>query len=310
MYDGGGGLNSLVNVERSFSLFYVFGIYLAIFTLPLIFASFINGKFIKSKLKLLSLLFIIPLTVFMINSFNPKAITFQARLRSGKVVPQFAKVEFPYLENVFGRKGFLENNLEGNKYHYPGFFDLFNYFDVIGKIGVSALIILFLYNIRYLFSFSFIYMAGFMSLLVLAPRVFDRYLLSLVPILIVLLLAINKKFHKIQRLVVLVYALFLLVLGYQYSADLISVNKYVWNDAEKLHKKAQVPKEKINVNHSWRNLYPVENRKWVYYYEYSESKRLDSLNFKVKETHKIEYPFNFYISPKVILFERVSGFDN
>lgn len=310
MYDASLKISTILDVERTYSLLFVVGIYLSLFTLPLIVNGFLKPEIISSRLKTLSLLLVIPLVFFLIQSFNPKSIDFSARLRSGKVYTQFAKVEFPYLENVFGRKGFLEKNLDGNKYHYPGFFDLFNYLDVIGKVGVALALVLLLYNYRYVFSFSFIYIVCFGALLVIAPRIFDRYLLPLVPVAIILITAMIGRLHYLQKLILLGYVVFLFILGYEYTADLIAVNGYVWNRAEKLHAELDVSREQINVNHSWRSLYPVEGRNWIYYFEYAESKRLNSDKFEVMETKKIEFPFNIYIDPEVYIFKRIAEFDN
>ena len=309
MYDGGLGLATLLNIDRTISLATVIGIYLSIFTIPLILGYFLNADVLRSPKKYLVMLFI-PLLILIVGNFEPKKIDFTARFRSGKVVTQFSKVEFPYLENVFGRKGFLEDNFGGNKYHYPGFFDLFNVLEIVGLIGLTLLIVILVSNSSYLFSFSSIYIAGFILLLLIAPKLFDRYLLALVPMTIVLLAAILERFEGLQKMIVVGYVFFLAVMGYQYSADFISTNNYAWKRAEELSRDLVIPRKYFNVNHSWRSLYPIEARGWYYYFEYAESKRASSEKFFELESYNVSYPFNFYLEPEIKLFYRKSAFDN
>lgn len=305
MYDSNIHFTIVAHLKRTLSLIYVLGIYLAVFIAPVIFFVFVPAKKLDVK-RLLTIAFtaVLVFTIFE-SHFETKKVVFQQRTRDGKVFSVYARGEFPYLENVLGRKGFLDDTLYGVKAHYPGFFDFFNALDILGRVLLSILVA---YMLVTLFKnyrrYEFIYILGFVLLLLLTPKVYDRYLLPLVPFLLIFLVPYipNGRYFK---LFTLAFLAFLFMFSYQYMADYMQTNRYVWNKAQELTRVQHVNPSMINANHAWRELYPNANNKWVYYFDYGGSSRVDNLNYELVESHAIGYPGNIFRDSRVLLFRRL-----
>jgi hypothetical protein len=303
MYEGGVNVGSLLNFERTFPLVYVFLIYVVMFLLPMVILSFVKEK----KLGLIILIFSIPIFVFVAKKFEPGKITFASRIR-GEQILNFASAEFPYLGNVFGKKGFMEKDVIGNKYAYPGYFDLFKLWNLSACFFAVGLVIVSVRNIKKFNRFSLIYTVFFIGLLIVAPRVYDRYLLPLILVTVILLSSALGNFDKLDRIIISGFVLFLFVLGYEFLMDFYTLNRYVWERSGKISREWGVPKESINPTHAWRMLFPKENgnNRWDYLFKYDpiEIRPNDKCCFKVIEVKTLGFPLSFYKESKVYLYER------
>jgi glycosyltransferase involved in cell wall biosynthesis len=292
----------LLDMTRTYALGRVFLSYLGVFFFPLLVFKVVKN--LSFKRVLLALPLTILLLVFFNGAFKPGKVISTSRERSGRVQPYTVRSEFPYLGNIFERESFFATNLPGTKYHYPGYFDLFKTFEFVGHVSFWLFIFVLLLNIRSLKSFSMLYMCTFFSLLVLVPRIYDRYLIAALPVFILFSLAgrahTNKKFSRVFNISIGLYILLFSFLGYQYTMDLHHVNKYVWGRSEELVLQG-VPRNRIKGGNSWVNLYAAENRTWAYFFVYPQNYRVFEHKYKIVDEHVVTYPLNFYRDSKIYL---------
>lgn len=302
MYDGNLTTANVFYMDRNYTTVYIVLIYLTVFLLPFILVALLKKSLLKPKYLLLLLL--IPIMYVHVDKrFEPENIFFTVRTREGMYFKEYISPSFPYLPNVFTRKGFLEDNLEGDKYIFPGYFDLFRSMEVIGKIGAFVLLLYLLSNFKHIDKFALIYFCGFICLLLITPRIFDRYLLPLTFITALMFIP-NPDFSRIKNVVLFGFLLFWGFLGYQFSMDNILVNRYVWNDAIKLSNELNIPRNMINVDNSWQNLYR-NSLKRDYFYTYANFKgENNAKNYDLLKTHEITFPFSFYKDPVIYLYMR------
>lgn len=301
MYDSRLNFSNFRDFDGILTRVYIFGIYIALFLAPFV-VSFIYSVVKKDPKKLLLLLLVPLLFIVVEKKFEPETIIFTARTREGLYTKESIAIEFPYLGNIFTRKGFYEDNLPGDKYNFPGYFDLFNAMGVFGKWLFLSLIVYGISSFKNLNKLALFYSLVFIGVLCVSPKVFDRYLLPLIVTGLFLLAPLVKptKFTYVVTLSALVFWFFL---GYQFTADSIYVNKYIWSQAEKISVENDVSKNKISADHSWRQLYPNTSKNRIYtftYKNFGESER--SSNYSLVSTHTIKYPLSFYKTPIVYLY--------
>lgn len=301
MYDGNLAFKNFFHTDRVITTVYVILIYLTVFLLPFLVISLLKKCILKPKHILLLLL--IPLMyIYVTKRFEPENIYFNVRTRQGTYFKEYISPEFPYFINVFTRKGFLEDNLEGDKYTFPGYFDLFRGMETIGKYGTFILLLYLIISFKKVDKFALIYLSGFVCLLLITPRIFDRYLLPLVFVTSLLLVS-NNEFSKTKNIILGGSLLFWLFLGYQFTMDFVLVNKYVWNDAIKLSNELNIPKNLIKVDNSWQNLYPnKDKRKYIYAYSNFKSEN-NAKDYNLIKQYDITFPFSFYNNPTLYLYQ-------
>lgn len=303
MYDKKISLEVLWDEERTVSLLYILLIYFAAFTIPL------TISFIKKRISLLLLILAIPMFIFLTKNFKPEKIYFTSRTLQGAPTISYTRGEFPYLDNIFGRKGFLQEDIVGDKYHYPGYFDLFVYWDIVSKILVSLFVIAILLSIKRSINFFSIFFGGYILLLLITPKIYDRYLLPLILSGILMVVFWIKRFGKLEKLMTIIFLVFFSFLDYLYMSDFYLVNKYIWGEAERIVNETGKDRGDINVNHSWRMLYPYtrENKRYDYVFKYDplEKQPRDIGYFEIINEHRIKFPFNIYINPTIYTYRRI-----
>jgi len=316
MYDENISLKILLEKERTLSLIFVILTYFCAFLIPLV-ITYLK----KRRKKIYILLLAIPLFFFLTKNFKPEKISFTTRTALGEIYTSYGRGEFPYLDNVFGRRGFLQKNIVGDKYHYPGYFDLFRYWDLCSKILATILVVSILFNLKKSINFFSIFTGGYILLLLISPKLYDRYLLPIILTGILMLVTsvtvpmpsrlrqARKGFGWFEKITIGAFLLFYLFLNYLYLSDFYLVNKYVWNEAERIVKETDKSRGDINVNHSWRMLYPCERESrcydYVFKYDPIEKQPRDWEYFEIIKEHKIKFPLNIYIDPKIYTYKRI-----
>jgi hypothetical protein len=302
MYDERLMLGNLLDIDYVHTIVYIVGTYLGLFLLPLLVSSIKQRKYVNKKIWLT--LILIPLLFFyMEKKFEPEEVVFNLRNRDGTMTKENISKEFPYLKNVFTRKGFYEDNLPGDKYGYPGYFDLFKTFEIFGKLTFLFLLIYGILNIKRIDDFSAWFLVCFTGTLLLSPRIFDRYLLPMIIPAILLTISLVK-LKKTSNFILAGAVAFWLFLGYQFTADFITTNRYIWLEANELHRLTQLPKNKISADHSWQQLYPNPSKKRVYIFTYADfGKAQRSENYELISTKHIDFPFNFYKESNIYLYK-------
>lgn len=308
MYDEVFNLNVLKDVDGLITRVYIFGIYVSVFIAPVI-LWFIYFSIRQNKKILLVFLFAPVLFYSLEKKFEPENVLFTVYTRSGVITNEIISPKFPYLGNIFTRKGFYEDNLPGDKYTFPGYFDLFNTFEIVGKSLFVLLLLFMVVNFKVLEKFTLFYAAILVFVLLISPRLFDRYLLPLIPLLTISIASTFTYFKnsskKYLAVLLTVSVGFWIVLGYQFSMDFILVNKYIWNSANNLVKNLKIDKNKISVDNAWNQLYPNRSKDKIYFFTYSDFDRATNSNqYSLIDVYQIKFPCNFYKNPYIYTYHK------
>lgn len=243
----------------------------------------------KSKALLTTLLTVVLLVVGGI-WFNPDTISWG---------------EFPYFENTFERTGYYPRGVHGTKYQFPGIYDLYNYWDIVAKITLSAFVAyLCLYKLKKALNFYSIYITVYIGMLVATETFYDRYLLILLPIVVFYLLSLKPTFNKLNKLLLGGFVIFLILFTYQFALDFIKVNKYIWNKSEEIVETENIEPKNIHGTNAWKLTYRNPG-KYTYFFSY-DSPEVNSdfaTLYNLVETKEIQYPANFFINPKIYLYK-------
>ncbi|EKD95605.1 MAG: glycosyl transferase family protein [uncultured bacterium] len=311
MYDGRLSLSNLNDVDGVVTRIYIFGIYISVFLAPFI-VSFIYRTIRKNPKIFVMILLSVFLFWFFEKKFEPENIKFTLRTREGETNYEVVSPKFPYLENIFTRKGVFEDNLPGDKYIFPGYFDLFGVLELSGK-WLFVLFLAFVFvNLKKIEKMTLFYSLIFIGILLISPRLFDRYLLPVVISGLIMIVSLMKFSSERFSMTVLIFTLvFWLFLGYQFTADFMLVNRYIWSESQKISETENVPKNKISADHSWRQLYPNESRDRIYHFTYKAFDRAkEGSNYSLVSSFKIDYPFNFYKDSFVYLYFNKGAVDD
>src|SRR5205085_6474247 len=93
---------------------------------------------------------------------------------------------------------------------------------------------------------------------------YDRYILMLVPVAILWLVTLNPVPSKIEQVFLSLVLVILAIYGYQFSADFILTNQYIWNRSEQLAKQQNIEKSKIQGTNAWKLSYRNLQRDYIY----------------------------------------------
>lgn len=279
---------NLFNFDYNFTLVYGILIYLSFFVLPLIFI-LIYQKIKEKNYFQIAGISLISIFLFIVlnHNFKPGLISWE---------------EFPYFENTFERTGFLPRTLDGTKYQFKFNYDLYFYIDIVSKVGVCFLISFFLFNLKKIDLFYILTFIGGIGILFFVAEFYDRYILILVPIIILLV----SKFLKesfLLNITLIIYVLLFSFFSYFLTTDFILTHNYVWSKSEELSKQG-VLRENIYSCGAWRRLY--KNQKSDYLFSYDSFSKNPSLkeSYDLVEVKNIEFIGNLFIDPRVFLYKR------
>ncbi len=210
--------------------------------------------------------------------------------------------EFPYFENTFERTGFLPRTLSGTKYQFKYNYDLYNYVDIFSKIAVCIVVSIIVLNIRKLNLFlSATFILG-IGILFLVTEFYDRYILLLLPIFILLIVSYLKDSFFLKFSLVC-FILFLGYFSFFLTKDFILTHNYVWARSEELVSKGVLP-ENIYSSGAWRRFYKNQNSEFLFSYDsFSKNPSLKN-DYDLVETKNIDFTGNLFIDPKIYLYQR------
>lgn len=273
--------------DYTFALIYAIFIYMGAFVFPL-FSSLIRRISIRKFLLLLGLAFGL---YFVLNKFF--------------VPDELFYGEFPYLDNVWERGGFFQRGILGTKYHFYGMYDLYKYWELIAKISISLLLAGLVFYYKKLLNFFSVLFVCYVGLLLVLEKVYDRYLLFLVPVFILFLLNLIKKFGVFTKIVLAFFLLFLIFLAYQFAFDFILTNGYVWHKSMELVEMG-VSAEQIQGTNAWKLSYRNESRMYDYDFSYDSPKvnAVYTSEYMLLDSYKPIYPLNFFVNSRVYLYGR------
>lgn len=214
--------------------------------------------------------------------------------------------EFPNIGNVFSRKGFFPDDISGNKYHWRGYYDVFNLLELLGIFFglVGAQLILLKTYLQRKISFEIIAAAIYFIIIIVARGVYDRYLLPLVLIGLLAFISLYKGKLNSAKLV-MVCAPFILGFGYLnyiYGMDFIGWQKYVWDKAEEIAITQNLDRSEIYANRAWRKIYgEAENPRYIFTFD---SPMIVDNNMELLEERRIMFKFSPMIDSKIYVYRR------
>ncbi len=214
--------------------------------------------------------------------------------------------EFPYLENVWERKGFYPRGILGTKYYFKGIFILYRYWDVAAKLFFSGFAAYFVVFKRKVVNFFFIFIVCYMGLMVVTETFYDRYLLVLVPITVFYFLSFETKITYTKTAFLAIFVLFMGFLSYQFSMDFVLSNRYVWDKSLELVQNQNIIPNKIQGTNAWK--LTSRNLEKNYMYDFSfDSQKVNkdyATSYNLVDTGEINFPFSLFLEPKIYLYEK------
>lgn len=278
--------------DYTFSLVLGMLIVLAGLLLP-VFINAINLKDLLADKKKLALLIILGTGIYATANYiyYPEAISWG---------------EFPYFENTFERKGFYPRGIEGTKYHFVGIYDLYKYWDIAARVLTGFFLSYMLVFLRKkTINFFSIFIAVYIILMVLTHTFYDRYIVILIPATVYFLVSLKEDIKLYGKVLLTLFAIFVVFLGYQFSMDFILTNKYVWERSEQLVENNNVPREGITANNAW-NLEFGRRSDILYRFSFDKPGLNESIDccYELIEEKEIEYPFNFFVEPRIHLYKK------
>ena len=282
----------LLDFNYFFSLFYTMLIYITAFAIPLVISMVFQRKFLVTKRRLVLFLALSAGLTYLLAKF---------------FVPQkLAWGEFPYLDNVWERKGFFPRGIEGTKYYFHWIYYFYMYWDILAKVGVSLLLSFVFFVRRKAINFYFIFGVLYMLVMLITEKVFDRYLLVLVPVAILFCLSFLEKITFSVRLVTMITVGIFMFYAYQFSMDFILLNRYIWHRSVQLVSQNKVEPSKILGTNPWKLSYPnqTKNYSYIFMFDTLKTRPEAACCWRAIETYTVDFPLNFFIDSKVYLYER------
>ena len=260
-------------------------VYSAAFTVPLILVALKSISKIKVILVALTC---ISIYLLLWKYFNPNSI---------------GVGEFPFIQNTFTRTGFYPLNLHGTPYTHKAIFDIFTTWQMMGTIGAYLLISLYVTHIKKLNTPTFYFYTGYLLLMLLITEMFDRYLLPIFPVLILLILRVIGTYKKSYNVILLPFILFLLYINYQFSMDFVIGNNLMFNKAKDISNRQNLEYSQLLVNSAWRKVYSGRPKVYRFSYDGPDSTELLQKGYTQSEVLRVDYPFNTHIYPYIYIYE-------
>lgn len=296
-------VSKLFDLGHTHKMVFSLLIYLSAFLLPLIFASLWSSFQNLKKKNFLILLFAFFFGLLLMYGLSPR-VYLDGKPNLGLYEYKLSRLEFPYFENVFERKGFFPDGIpSGTKYHLKWDYSLFTLWSVIAGFGASFLLLLLVLNRKKLFNpFSFL-IAAYVGMLLVSPSFYDRYLLPLIPLMILFLLSLKPKVEGVFINGLFVgFILFLFIISYNFSLDFIFLNKYVWDKSNDISSSLNIEKSSIYGSHCWNKYYKAENV--IYKFSYDSPDLFEEAGYKLIEAKAIKYPLNLFRESKIYLYKK------
>ena len=264
------------------------------FVLPLVF-NFIYEVLVKNRKKVVSLLFIFisaGILFFVLNKyFAPGKISWE---------------EYPYFENTFERTGFFPRSIMGTKYHFKWNYDIFRYWDLISKVILAVFIPALLISKKKVINIYSISAVGYLILMVFTEVFFDRYILPLIPILILFLVGLCDELKNtsfIKNTVLVSFLILTAFISVQMANDFVVSNNYVWGRSESLVKEGVKPKN-IRATMAWNKLYGLNDRpEFFFSFSSPETEPGYLKNYSLFEEKSLGFRGSVFVDPAIYLYK-------
>jgi len=327
MFENNLKFSRLTYFRYSFSFIYIIGIYMASLLLPLFviyILNYIRGRFVKRALT--SIFVIAVLFVFCSLYFKPSVVWHD---------------KFFYLINVLQRNGFYTENIHGFKPRFADYNNFYLVWDVVAKIAVVSVAYI-IFRKKEFIDFNLIIIVLYSGLLLISPKIHDRYLLPLVPLMIiyfarkdftlqcedggsffpkqkkgdsrlqtgVLRFAEKIQISKLSRVAMLVFLVSLGFFSYNFTLDYVLTNEYVWNKSKLLVAQNKAEAGEIVSTALWNFTHPSIRKFYTYKFTYDPPTKPEYVtNNELVEEKTINYPFNLWRNNKIYLYRRIVEID-
>lgn len=280
--------------KYAYSLIYGIVLVSVSFVLPFV-LNFILTTFLKEKKKLLNIVFILAcagLLYFFLNKyFAPGKISWE---------------EYPYFENTFERTGFFPRSIMGTKYHFNWNYDIFRYWDLGSKVLLSLLLPCLFFKRKKLINIYSISIVGYILLMVFTQTFYDRYLLPLIPLLVLFFFEItdfDKNWEYLYSASLVVFMVFTVFLSTQMAQDFIVSNNYVWGRSENLVKEGIKP-ENIRATMAWQKLHGVsESPEFFFSFSGPDTEPTYLEKYDLFEEKGLGFRGSVFVDPMIYLYK-------
>ena len=283
-------------------------IYISAFCFPLVFLALRGFGTIKNRKNLLIITACIGAALifylFIFKAFKPNRLGWQ---------------EFFYLDNTLERRGFYPRGVLGTKYYFKGMYDLYKYWDVTAKFFAGFVVAGLLLSSRKLKSHAHLValFCTYLALLVLAEKVYDRYLPPLFLVFVLLMAASFNPAALTNNLRLFFSGLFLPFLAglifysYQFSMDFVLVNNYIWNCSLQIVNREKVASKLIQGTNAWKLSNPNSEKSYLYDFTFDSVAANTPYGelYELTEKHRIDFPGSLFVDSDVYLYKRKNFVD-
>ncbi len=222
--------------------------------------------------------------------------------------------EFPYLDNTLERRGFYPRGVMGTKYHFAGIYDLYKYWDMLAKLMALPVIILIL--VRFL-NYSknthhLIFFSAYSVLMLLAEKVYDRYLPPLFLAYILLCsefykgIEVRKVTHRLVYLLFVTFLAFNIFYSYQFGLDFVLVNRYIWTESQNLVETEKISPKLIKGTNAWKLSDYNSERNYLYDFTFDDVRvnKKYAEQYDLIKKHRVDFPGSIWVNPYVYLYKK------
>ena len=293
MHDKGFIFENFTEPDYIYSLIYGILLVTVSFLLPFVF-NFVVNIFFENRKKIANIVFILisaGVLFFSLNKyFAPEELAWE---------------EYPYFENTFERTGFFPRSIEGTKYYFKWNYDIFKYWELGSKILISFLLPCLLFSRKKVINFYSISIVGYLMLMVLTERFYDRYIIPLVPLGILFLVTFKNKDSNLKYLYLasnIVFVTFIAFISFQMAADFIVTNNYVWGRSETLVENG-IQAKNIGATMAWGRLYgKSEKYKFLFTFDSPDTYPEILENYELFEEKHTSFRGSIFVEPKIYLY--------
>lgn len=264
------------------------------FLLPFVF-NFVLSTLFENRKKVLRILFILVSAVVLYFVLNKYFVP-------GKLAWQ----EYPYFENTFERTGFFPRSISGTKYYFKWNYDIFKYWDLTSKVLLSLLIPCLVLSWKKSINIYSISIAGYVVLMLLTQKFFDRYLLVLIPLVILFFINYEKRKSNLRYLFFASNFVFMIFVGFislQMAGDFITTNNYVWGRSQSLVSEGVSP-DSISATMAWGRVYgSPTNPEFLFSYDSPDTHPELLDGYDLFEEKGMGFRGSVFVEPKMYLYK-------
>jgi len=283
-------------------------IYISAFCFPLLILLLCGRDVIKKRKNLIVTILIITVSLafyfFVFKNFKPNRLGWQ---------------EFFYLDNILERTGFYPRGIMGTKFYFKGIYDLYRYWDITAKFFSGFVLIGLFMALRKVKTHAhlLIFIFTYSVLMLLAEKVYDRYLPPLFLVFILLMasnfnpLFQNRNLRRFLFIFLSSFLAFLIFYSYQFSMDFVLINKYIWNRSLQIVEQEKIAPKLIKGTNAWKLSELNVERNYLYDFTFDNIKvnKRYGEQYDLIEKHRVDFPGSLFVDPYIYLYKKKNFVD-